>query len=111
MVIMDTHRYWLLLYLQLWVNLGMKTACRFTNFQQMPGFERFSVNQFYLQSLGNYVNPLCMVLGWSPNMIRYCSMHTVNLGLVQFINASAIYTLVEDFNQFGTLPCSPASSK
>ena len=66
----------------------------------MDGFERFTVPEFYLQVLGNYVNPLCAVVGWSPNCIRFCSMHVVNLGIVQWINASTIFTLIEDYGMY-----------
>ena len=40
------------------------TAHRYTNFDAMEQFHRFNVPEFYLQCLGNYVNPLCVPWPW-----------------------------------------------
>lgn len=44
----------------------------------------------------NYVHPLNMVYGFHPTMIKYCSMHTLHLGLLHFLNGGALITLAEN---------------
>lgn len=39
---------------------GLWPPPRYTRFDQMESFPRLTVPQFYLQSLGAYVNPLCV---------------------------------------------------
>ena len=73
---------------------------RFTQFRSMESFHRYSVPEFYLRVLGNYVNPLCSVVGWNPFMIRFCAMHCVNLGIVQWLNGCTLHTLFDDFDMF-----------
>ena len=76
--------------------------CQYTNFERfkITGFDPLSPAQFTLHSLGNYVSPLCMVVGFTPRMIALCSMHTSNLGLCGWINGAALLALL-DRNFFG----------
>ena len=73
---------------------------RFTQFRSMESFHRYTVPEFYLRVLGNYVNPLCSVVGWNPFMLRFCSMHCVNLGILQWLNGCTLHTLFDDYDMF-----------
>ena len=48
-----------------------------------------------------YVNPLCMTVGWQPTMVKYCMMHTLHLGICHWVNGGALLTLIHH-NFFGS---------
>ena len=55
--------------------LGLTLVCgtfRYSNFTGMAGVARLGTAGFYLEALGNYVNPLAATIGFSPEMIRFC---------------------------------------
>ena len=68
---------------------------RFTRFENFERIPRLTTAQFYLRALGNYVPPLTWVQGFSPDMIQYCSMHTVNLGIDQWTNGCTLMALLD----------------
>ena len=84
---------------------------QFTNFQEFEGngFNPFSTTEFMQRSLGRYISPLCMVVGFMPRMVAICSMHTSNLGMCSWLNAGALLGLLER-GYFG-LTTSPISDR
>ena len=74
---------------------------RYGHFDRFESFHRFSVAEFYLKCIGRWVSPLTMITGFHPQLIKMCSMHTVHLGVCQWVNGSAILGLC-DTNCFGT---------
>ena len=71
---------------------GPHQWANFENFDQVP---RISHWQFYLKSLGQYVNPLTGTVGFTPHHISFCTMHISNLGLCAWLNASVILILLQ----------------
>ena len=49
---------------------------RYIKFEDMEHFHRFSVPEFYLQSLGNYINPLCVPCHMC--ILMYFGFHSLN---------------------------------
>ena len=62
----------------------------------MPTFD----NEEYLRLSSTYRHPLYKLTGWDSSMIKYCSMHTVQLGLCQWVNGNSTIMLLER-NFFG----------
>ena len=50
---------------------------------------------FVQKSLGSYISPLTRVIGWTPQMLAYCTMHTSNLGICQWLNCGILLGLLE----------------
>ena len=48
-----------------------------------------------------YVAPLAFICGFAPHMVKYCYMHVVHLGILQWVNGGALLTLMEQ-EFFGT---------
>ena len=70
---------------------------QFTNFLEFEktGFHPFSTAEFFQRSLGRYISPLCMLVGFLPRMVALCSMHSSNLGLCAWLNAGALLGLLD----------------
>ncbi|CAL1132282.1 unnamed protein product [Cladocopium goreaui] len=65
--------------------------------------EEFSLEQFLARRLKDrQLCPLRHLKGFHHTIIRFCSMHTLNLGLLYVCNAGALLLLCEDFEYFGT---------
>ena len=76
---------------------------RYSNFGAFP-FPRLSVAEFYTKCIHQWVSPLTMIIGFTPSLIRMCSMHTIHLGICQWLNASVILDLCDlCFFKGGTL--------
>ena len=74
---------------------------RYSRFESFSSFHRFSTAEFYTRCIGQWVSPMVMTVGFSPGLIKMCSMHTVHLGVCQWVNGSAIPDLV-DMGFFGS---------
>ena len=72
----------------------VESTLRFSRFGSFP-FRRYSAPQFFTKCIHAWVSPLCMITGFSPGLIRMCAMHTIHLGLAQWMNASAILDLCD----------------
>ena len=70
------------------------THFRYTDFASFP-FRRMTEPQFYTKCIHAWVSPLTFIIGFSSGLIRMCSMHTVHLGVCQWLNASAILDLCD----------------
>ena len=69
-------------------------ATRFTCFRNFDTIPRFSIGQWYRVAIKRPC-PLTLVAGFSPNQIKWCLMHSVHLGVCQWLNASGIYELIQ----------------
>ena len=69
---------------------------RYTRLDNFEEFRRLTSVEFVNRSLSSYINLLFGVVGFSPNLIRICSTHTVHLGLCEWVNAGAFLELVDD---------------
>lgn len=54
-------------------NVEPQLQLRYSKFDRMEEFERYGAGGFFLHALGNYVNPICACIGFSPMMVRFCS--------------------------------------
>ena len=75
---------------------------RYTTFKNFVHTPRFTVSQFYSQCI-HHLCPLGLVAGFRPDMIKFCLMHTLHLGILQWLNGSAIYELIR-YNYLGPGP-------
>lgn len=75
---------------------------RFTRFRQFDALQHFTIGQWYRVSIKT-VSPLCLVAGFSPHRIKWCLMHSVHLGICQWLNASGIYELIR-YNYLSKVP-------
>ena len=71
------------------------THLRYTDFRNFENLPRFSDSQFMTQCVGRPLCPLACVAGFRPQMVRFCYMHSVHLGICQFVNASGVYELIK----------------
>ena len=72
---------------------------RYTNWERAAAMPTFD-NEEYLRLSSTYRHPLYKLTGWDSSMIKYCSMHTVQLGLCQWVNGNSTIMLLER-NFFG----------
>ncbi len=77
----------------------LQTTLRYTRLRDFPNFQRFSVADFYTQCV-KQICPLALVTGFRPERIRFCLMHSVHLGICQWLNGSVIHEL-NDHKYFG----------
>ncbi|CAK8995261.1 Uncharacterized protein SCF082_LOCUS4272 [Durusdinium trenchii] len=62
----------------------------------------FTLDQFIARRLKeNQLCPLLRLEGFDPSIIKFCSMHALNLGLLFSCNAGALLLLCEDLTHFG----------
>lgn len=68
----------------------------FRNFTSVP---RRTTPQFINHDV-KFINPLMFVTGWHPDRIVFCEMHTVHLGICQWMNGCTIHVLAK-YKYFG----------
>jgi len=54
-----------------------------------------ALKKIYESIAGRYEHPLFCAPAFSPKLIRFCSMHCVNLGILQNFNGSIVALLIE----------------
>ena len=59
-------------------------------------FPRRSSANVIANVMPSELNPLTTIVGFRPSQIRWCSMHVLNLGVVQVVNGSAVQLLLEE---------------
>ena len=70
-------------------------ATRYSVFRNFPGLERLTTAQFYLRAVGPRICPLAFVTGFQQDLIRPCMMHSVHLGICQWLNGCAVHDLID----------------
>ena len=76
----------------------------YVDFVRNPGWASTvrSHRQFLLQQVGEPINALIFVKGFHMTFLRFCSMHTINLGVGLFTNGGAMYELMKVGHFAGT---------
>ena len=77
---------------------------QFNKFKNADDIHRFTMNEFYVKCVKR-LNPMALITGFAPVQIKFCLMHSVHLGICQWLNASAIYELIS-YGYFGDPPLS-----
>ena len=68
----------------------------YSDFARQPAWQAtiWSQRDFVLTQLGHPLNTLTLVAGWHYTQIRFCSMHSVQLGIGLFSNGGAFFELL-----------------
>lgn len=66
---------------------------RWTRWTHFEHFEKRSHANFILNILPRYPSPLTCIIGYHVMLNRWCMMHTVNLGIAQWVNAACALLL------------------
>ena len=87
-----------------WARPHICHACDATsgNWQQVhTDHQARSHANFVVNCLPRYVNPMATIQYFNASMLRFCSMHCINLGILQYLLGSVVVLLAETYDFFG----------
>lgn len=72
----------------------LRISCKLSYriFRLFPNIPRTAGAAAFINQV-KFINPLMFVTGWNPNLIAFCEMHVVHLGICQWVNAGGIILL------------------
>ena len=73
------------------------TTTPFVDFGRQPRWRQTvrSHKEFLLEQVGDPINAMIYIKGFHMSFLRFCSMHTINLGIGLFANGGAIFELMK----------------
>ena len=77
-----------------WISTYADCVLRFSVFKNFESTHRFNSVEFTNQCVGHPC-PLMLITGFRPQLIRFCAMHAVHLGICQWVNGSAVWDLAD----------------